>query len=51
MVWWGSRGLEKTGLMHLLHTYSNTPELLTELESLLWTVWRQGPGKVVGRLV
>ena len=26
--------------MHLLHTYSNTPELLTELESLLWMVWR-----------
>jgi hypothetical protein len=26
--------------VHLLHTYSNTPELLTELESLLWTARR-----------
>ncbi len=26
--------------MHLLHTYSNTPELLTDLESLTWTVRR-----------
>jgi transposase-like protein len=26
--------------VHLLHTYSNTPELLTELESVTWTVRR-----------
>jgi hypothetical protein len=26
--------------VHLLHTYSNTPELLTCLESVLWTVRR-----------
>ncbi|MEJ7744353.1 MAG: hypothetical protein WKF73_18525 [Nocardioidaceae bacterium] len=25
-------------MVHLLHTYSNTPELLITLESLLWTV-------------
>ncbi len=26
--------------MHLLHAYSNTPELLTTLESVAWTVRR-----------
>jgi hypothetical protein len=26
--------------VHLLHTYSNTPELLTDLESLTWRVRR-----------
>ncbi|MFZ2117941.1 MAG: hypothetical protein WAU83_15760, partial [Pseudonocardiaceae bacterium] len=26
--------------MHLLHTYLNTPELLTELEAITWTVRR-----------